>query len=78
MTEVNILELIGSDHTGKVVQIPVSRIQPSRYQPRLNFDEEAMNELTESIRQNGLVQPITVRAVDDHYEIIAGERRFRA
>ncbi len=78
MTEVNILELIGSDHTGKVVQIPVSRIQPSRYQPRLNFDEEAMTELTESIRQNGLVQPITVRAVDDHYEIIAGERRFRA
>ena len=44
MTEVNILELIGSDHTGKVVQIPVRQIQPSRYQPRLNFDEEAMKE----------------------------------
>lgn len=61
-----------------VVSIPVDRIEASRYQPRLHFDETALDELCNSIQQNGLIQPITVRKVDDHYEIIAGERRFRA
>jgi ParB family chromosome partitioning protein len=53
-------------------------VKPSRYQPRLKFDEEALQELADSIRENGLIQPITVRQVEDHYEIIAGERRYRA
>ena len=62
----------------KVVEIPLTDILPSRYQPRLHFDEESLEELTQSILQQGLIQPITVRSVDEHYEIIAGERRFRA
>ncbi len=62
----------------KVISIPVDEIQPSRYQPRLKFDEEALNELCDSIKENGLIQPITVRKMEDHYEIIAGERRYRA
>ncbi len=62
----------------KVIEIPVEQIVPNRYQPRLRFDEEALEELSLSIEQQGLIQPITVRAIDSHYEIIAGERRFRA
>lgn len=64
--------------THKIITVPVEMVQPSRYQPRLKFDEEALQELAESIKENGLIQPITVRQVEDHYEIIAGERRYRA
>lgn len=66
------------NHEHEVIQIPVDKIEPSRYQPRLKFDEEKLKELTESIQQNGLIQPLTVRKMDDHYELIAGERRYRA
>lgn len=59
----------GSDE--RVIKVPIDEIQPSRYQPRLNFDEEALQELSDSIKENGLIQPITVRRMDDHYEIIA-------
>ena len=62
----------------KLIEIPIERIQPSRYQPRLKFDAQALNELSQSIQENGLIQPITVRAMGDDYEIIAGERRYRA
>lgn len=62
----------------KVIKIPIDKIRPSRYQPRLHFDEEALLELSQSIKENGLIQPITVRKSDDGYEIIAGERRYRA
>jgi ParB family chromosome partitioning protein len=62
----------------KVISIPIDQIEPSRYQPRIHFDEEALQELAESIQENGLIQPITVRKLEDHYEIIAGERRYRA
>ncbi len=62
----------------EVIQVHVDKIQPSRYQPRLKFDEEKLEELKESIQQNGLIQPLTVRPMDDHYELIAGERRYRA
>ena len=68
----------GKTQTDRIVRLSVDQIVPSRYQPRLYFDENALIELSESIKQQGLIQPITVRAVDDHYEIIAGERRFRA
>ena len=78
VTGKNILDEIESVHTGEVKQLPIDQIHASRYQPRLRFDEQALNELTESIRTNGLIQPISVREVDDHYEIIAGERRWRA
>ena len=74
----NILSTGNKDRTGNVVEININEIQPSRYQPRLEFDEEAIKELSESIKENGLIQPITVRDIDGHYEIIAGERRWRA
>lgn len=59
-------------------EIPISKIKANPYQPRTVWKEEELNELTQSIRQNGVIQPIIVRRIDDKYEIIAGERRFRA
>ena len=62
-----------------LVKIPVQNIKPNPYQPRLEFDEKALDELKKSILQNGLIQPITVRRKDDYkYELISGERRLRA
>ena len=58
--------------------IEVGRIRPNPLQPRKNFDEDAINELTASIVERGVLQPILVRAVDDGFEIVAGERRWRA
>lgn len=68
----------------KVVEVPadttvkISKIEPNREQPRKNFDEDALLELAESIRQFGVLQPLLVQKKDDYYEIIAGERRWRA
>ena len=59
-------------------EISVSSIVPGKYQPRTEFDEEALNALTESIKEKGVLQPLLVRKKDDKYEIIAGERRWRA
>lgn len=59
-------------------ELAIEKIKPNRYQPRTIFDEESLMELAQSIRENGLIQPIVVREVGDHYEIIAGERRYRA
>ena len=68
-----------SKPTGDILRIPVGQIEPNPYQPRLTFDPEALEELAESIRTLGLIQPITVRKVGEgHYQIISGERRFRA
>ncbi|MEN3040208.1 MAG: ParB/RepB/Spo0J family partition protein [Bacteroidia bacterium] len=61
-----------------VQEIPIQAIEPNPYQPRLDFSEEGLEELAESIRQHGLIQPITVRAVGDKYQLISGERRWRA
>ena len=62
-----------------VVRIPAGMIEPNPFQPRMSFDTEALEELTNSIRTLGLIQPITVRKTDDgKYQIISGERRFRA
>lgn len=58
--------------------LPVDRISPNKSQPRKHFDEESIEELARSIRESGLIQPLLVRKKDDHYEIIAGERRWRA
>lgn len=64
---------------GNVVKVAIERIVPNRYQPRQVFDEEKIKELAESIRSYGLLQPIVVRPIEEGmYEIIAGERRFRA
>lgn len=62
----------------KVVEIPLSQLRANPYQPRKTFNEEAIHELAESIKQHGVIQPIIVRSVLKGYEIIAGERRFRA
>lgn len=62
----------------KVVEIPLNQLRANPYQPRKSFDEEAIRDLAESIRQHGVIQPIIVRSVLKGYEIIAGERRFRA
>jgi ParB family chromosome partitioning protein len=58
--------------------LPVSRIRPNPYQPRTTWNEEQLKELCDSIREHGIIQPIIVRKNTDGYEIIAGERRFRA
>lgn len=62
----------------EVKQIPVSEILPSPYQPRTIFDEDRIDELSQTIKTHGVIQPIVVRIRDGKYEIIAGERRFRA
>ena len=65
--------------TADILRIPVDLIEPNPYQPRMNFDQEALEELADSIRTLGLIQPITVRRkAGDRYQIISGERRFRA
>jgi ParB family chromosome partitioning protein len=73
--------LLGSDSAPReaLLTLPVSRIRPGRYQPRTRMDQEALAELAASIRSQGLMQPLLVRPVDrDRYELIAGERRWRA
>ncbi|PDO10408.1 MAG: stage 0 sporulation protein J [Candidatus Reconcilbacillus cellulovorans] len=62
----------------KVVEIPLARLRPNPYQPRKTFSEESLRELADSIREHGVLQPIIVREAMNGYEIIAGERRFRA
>lgn len=59
-------------------QIPVDKIVTNPYQPRSTFEESALEELAESIKLLGVIQPITVRIVEDKYQIISGERRYRA
>ena len=61
-----------------IVQVPLDRVQRSRMQPRQAFDSEPLEELTASIRERGVLQPLLVRPSDGGYELIAGERRFRA
>lgn len=58
--------------------VKITMVEPNRKQPRKNFDEDSLQELSDSIRQVGLIQPILVQDRKDHYEIIAGERRWRA
>ena len=60
------------------VKVKISKVEPNREQPRKNFDEDALLELAESIKQFGVLQPLLVQDRKDYYEIIAGERRWRA
>ena len=64
--------------TGRVVFLPVRSIRPNPSQPRKVFREESLAELAESIRQHGILQPLSVRRVGTSYELVAGERRLRA
>ena len=62
----------------KVQQLKLDEILPNRFQPRIKFEEKAITELAESIKEHGVIQPIVVRPIGDRYEIIAGERRYKA
>ncbi|MBN2343974.1 MAG: ParB/RepB/Spo0J family partition protein [Deltaproteobacteria bacterium] len=68
-----------SDSTQReYLKCPIHRVKPDPDQPRRNFDKEALDELVISIREQGIIQPLIVRRVGEHYELIAGERRWRA
>lgn len=62
----------------KEIVIKLSKIEPNREQPRKDFNEEQLNELADSIRRYGVLQPLLVQKKGDYYEIVAGERRWRA
>lgn len=62
----------------RVHEIDINKINPNRNQPRASFDDESLSELAESIKEVGIIQPLTVKKIDDYFEIIAGERRWRA
>ena len=64
--------------SGRVLYLPAARIRPNPLQPRKHFDAGALQELAESIRQYGVLQPLTVRRLAGGYELVAGERRLRA
>jgi len=69
----------GTRLLGRVAEVAIERIRPNPYQPRQEFKDEALDELAASIRELGVIQPITVRALSDgQFEIISGERRLRA
>ena len=62
----------------EILEVSLEDIIPNRFQPRLAFDEDELNELAKSIRQHGIIQPLVLRKVGNKYEIIAGERRYKA
>jgi len=62
----------------EVLHIKLGQIKPSPFQPRVDFDNQSLEELTQSIKEKGVIQPVLVRRSGDYYELIAGERRFRA
>ncbi len=62
----------------QVLNLPIEDIIPNRFQPRLSFDEDGLKELANSIKEHGIIQPLVVRKLADKYEIIAGERRYKA
>ena len=61
-----------------LIEVEIEKLSPRKDQPRKNFDDESLKELSESIKVDGVIQPIVVRKVNENYEIIAGERRYRA
>jgi len=67
-----------NDNSSRVMDIDINEILPNRFQPRIQFDEEEILELSDSIKEHGVIQPIVVRTIGDKYEIIAGERRYKA
>ena len=74
-------EVVGASETqdtSDVLRIPTDLIEPNPFQPRMNFDPEALQELADSVRTFGLIQPVTVRKKGSKYQIISGERRYRA
>jgi ParB family chromosome partitioning protein len=76
ISSTNLLEIEGEK--GELIRLPVDAIRPNPFQPRREFDEERIAELADSIREQGIVQPLVVRQRGDGYELIVGERRLRA
>lgn len=68
----------GDEKREQLIEIDVARIKPNPYQPRLKFNAQALEDLKNSIREKGLIQPITVRRQNSGFELVAGERRLRA
>ena len=68
----------GKEQPGGLVYIKIDKVEPDRDQPRQQFDEDELNGLADSIRKHGIFQPLIVQKKDDYYEIVAGERRWRA
>jgi len=66
------------DVVGNIIEVALETIQVNPYQPRTYFDEDSLSELATSIRELGVIQPITVRKLGDTYQLVSGERRFRA
>lgn len=73
-----VLKEKAEERTTPDTMVKITMVEPNRKQPRKNFDEDALLELSDSIKQFGVIQPIVVQDRKDHYEIIAGERRWRA
>ncbi len=67
-----------NDNSARVIEVDINEILPNRFQPRIQFDEDEILELSDSIKEHGIIQPIVVRTIGDKYEIIAGERRYKA
>lgn len=72
------LSIVKEKQVNKVIEIEISKIIPNRHQPRTEFERSDISSLADSISQNGILQPLTVRKIGDTYELIAGERRLRA
>ena len=62
----------------EIIEINLDELRPNPYQPRKIFDEKALDDLASSIKEHGVIQPIIVTKKDDYYQIVAGERRWRA
>ena len=77
-----ITDKVGKSSAKEVIKpdtmVDIDKVEPNKEQPRKNFDEDALQELSESIKQFGVLQPLIVQDKKDYYEIIAGERRWRA
>ncbi len=81
LPEINIHDSTLKRDTGEngiIATIEVERIQPNPFQPRTDFDQSSLEELANSIREKGIIQPVTVRRISGSYQLISGERRLRA
>ncbi|PKP01587.1 MAG: chromosome partitioning protein ParB, partial [Bacteroidetes bacterium HGW-Bacteroidetes-9] len=78
-TDITSTDISGSFVAGAIASLPVAQIEPNPFQPREDFDPEALNDLASSIKEQGIIQPITVRKMGyDKYQLISGERRLKA
>ena len=78
-TDITSIDISGNYVAGAIAQIEIDKIETNPFQPRTDFDENALNELAESIKNQGVIQPVTVRKMGyDKYQLISGERRLRA